>query len=89
MRQFQPAFFCGLGVCESALLISEELAFKKMFRESTAVDHHKRPLAAPTLRVNRPGRQPFAGSGLAFDQHGGIVGATLSMRSKTPWSALD
>src|SRR5215472_138684 len=40
------------GPCKRALLVSEELALQKRFRESAAVDRHKRHVRPGTVAMN-------------------------------------
>src|SRR5258708_9134244 len=67
----QP-FFLGNGTGKSALLVSEEFALQKSFRERGAVQSHKRLIPSRAVFVNGARREFLAGAALPMNQHGGV-----------------
>ena len=61
MSQLKFTPFLSVGACESALLVSEELAFQQILRNRAAIDDHKGIVLPLTLTVNRVGDDFFAG----------------------------
>ncbi|MNZ48147.1 hypothetical protein D3C78_658850 [compost metagenome] len=62
------AFACA---GESIGLVAKDFALEQVFRQTAAIERHKRLVLAPAEIVQATGDQLFAGTGLAFDQHVG------------------
>src|SRR5690606_11401362 len=69
VRRLDEAELAVDGAGEGALLVAEELGFKKARRQGRAVDVDEIPLRALRRLVDHPGDEALAGAGLSIDQH--------------------
>src|SRR4051812_5217582 len=77
VRHFEAALALRLRAGESALLVSEQLAFGERVRKRGAVHLHQHLPAADAQAVDGLRDQLFSSAGLALDQHGGGGGRDL------------
>src|SRR5215469_14296484 len=69
MRHLKLAHDLPVRPCESALLVTKELAFKQCFGNSGAVGRDEPPVRTRAQGMNRAGDQLFAGAAFAKQQH--------------------
>lgn len=59
------------GAGEGAFFMTEQLAFKKIFRKARRMDRHERPFA-PALQMYPPGQDLLADACFPQQQYGGL-----------------
>ena len=72
-----------VGAGEGSFAVSEQLALDQVLGQGAAIDGHKRHVGPQALVVHGPRHQFLAGAGLAANQHGRVVGATLAISWRT------
>src|SRR5262249_47931184 len=65
----------GDGTGERAPFVSEQLALEEVGGDRAAVDDDEGRTASAALPMDRLGGRLFAGTGLAFQEHGGVAGS--------------